>query len=202
MTLKPFTLLALGDSYTIGENLALYDSFPYQTIQLLRKAGYPFNAPEIIAKNGWTTEELRNGIKHTIFQPTYHFVSLLIGVNDQYQGKDLQKYSTSLEMLIKQAISFAANKPDSVFVFSIPDWGRTPFAEGKDRLKIRKEINDFNDLKKNMAHQYKVNYYAVEDKSDSLLDPAMLADDHLHPSAVVYKKWALHLATEIEKLLA
>ena len=119
------TYLALGDSYTIGELVPVYDNFPYQTIQLLRKQ-FPdtvFHAAEIIAKTGWTTDELLEGIAHTQCNPTYEFVSLLIGVNNQYRGSDLENYRHEFSILLNKAIAFAGNKNQHVFVLSIPDWG-------------------------------------------------------------------------------
>lgn len=200
---KPFTYLALGDSYTVGEGVAIYESFPYQTVQFLRKAGHDFNSPEIFAKTGWTTDELKNGIKQTFFRASYDFVSLLIGVNDQYREKGLQAYSTNFELLLKLAIGFAANKPDHVFVLSIPDWGSTPFAADKNSEMITNEINSFNDVNVKIAARYKVNYITLAQfKNEFLSGQSWLAPDLLHPSGKEYAKWALRLAEEIQKLLA
>ena len=104
---KKYSYLALGDSYSIGEALPLAESFPYQTIQLLRKAGYDFQAAEIIAKTGWTTDELLGAISQTIFATTYDFVSLLIGVNNQYRGMPIEEYRSTFEILLQKAISFS-----------------------------------------------------------------------------------------------
>ena len=132
--------LALGDSYTIGEKVLLSESFPYQTVQALRKKNIAINAPEIIAKNGWTTADLSDAIDTTILLKKYDIVSLLIGVNNQYDGKNMDDYTIEFEKLLYQAIIFAGHKNKNVFVLSIPDWGATPFAENKDRQKITKEI--------------------------------------------------------------
>ena len=118
---KKYSYLALGDSYSIGEALPLAESFPYQTIQLLRKAGYDFQAAEIIAKTGWTTDELLGAISQTIFATTYDFVSLLIGVNNQYRGMPIEEYRSTFEILLQKAISFSDKRNDHVFVLSIPD---------------------------------------------------------------------------------
>src|SRR5690349_12637420 len=139
--LTTFTYLALGDSYTIGESVPIYESFPYQTVQLLRRAGHNFHAAEIVAKTGWTTDELFNNITHTKLQSPYDFVSLLIGVNNQYRGRPVDEYKTQFNELLQQAISFAGNKPSHVIVLSIPDWGATPFAAGRDTKKIADEID-------------------------------------------------------------
>lgn len=203
MSAKSFTYLALGDSYTIGEHVALYESFPYQTVQLLRKAGHNFNAPEIIARTGWTTDDLKKGIRNTIFQTSYDVVSLLIGVNDQYSKKDLREYVTNFELLLKQAISFAADKATHVFVLSVPDWSGTPYAEKENRPGVTEEINAFNAENKKIALRYKVHYIPVtQSLAEIHLDPTWLASDLLHPSGKEYGQWSLLLAGEIQKLLA
>ncbi len=202
MASKTYTLLALGDSYTIGEGVALYDSFTYQTIQLLRKAGHNFNAPEIIARTGWTTDDLKNAIRNTQLQTTYNYVSILIGVNDQYQGKNINDYATNLELLLKQSISFAANNPSNVFVISIPDWGQTPFASGRNQQQITKEINEFNKVNESLALQYKAHYILITEEIKDPMNLTFLAADQLHPSRKEYARWANRLADEIQKLLA
>jgi hypothetical protein len=127
-----YTYLALGDSYTIGESVLIQKSFPYQTVQLLRRQGYHFSAPEIVAKTGWTTDELEEGIKDHEFLAKYDFVSLLIGVNNQYRGRDVMLYKMEFEELLKKALSFVHNKSSHVIVVSIPDYSVTPFAQSKD----------------------------------------------------------------------
>ncbi len=133
---QTYSYLALGDSYTIGENVPIYDSFPYKTVQLLRKAGYSFYAPEIVAKTGWTTDELQTGIASNKLLPQYDIVSLLIGVNNQYRARSLQEYTQQFEALLQQAIGFANNKHTHVFVLSIPDWGVTPLPKTGTALPL------------------------------------------------------------------
>ena len=140
MQQKKYTYLALGDSYTIGEGLPMQDNFPYQTVQLLSESGYSVEIPTIVAKTGWTTDELQRAIGSHILQTRYDFVSLLIGVNNQYRGTGLEEYAKQFEELLQQAIQFAGNS-SHVFVFSIPDWGVTPFAEGRDREYIANRID-------------------------------------------------------------
>jgi hypothetical protein len=131
-----YTYLALGDSYTIGEGVPLHDSYPYQAVQMLRNSGKSFQAPEIIAKTGWTTSELASQIDHTILNRVYDFVSLLIGVNNQYRGMLSSHYSIEFGELLARSISLAGEKPSLVFVLSIPNWGLTPFANGKIQIKL------------------------------------------------------------------
>jgi lysophospholipase L1-like esterase len=189
-----FTYLALGDSYTIGESVPIYESFPYQAVQLLRQAGYHFHAAEIVAKTGWTTDELFTDITHRLLQPPYDIVSLLIGVNNQYRGRPLDEYKTQLTELLQQAIAFADNKPSHVIVLSIPDWGVTPFAAGRDAKKIAAEIDAFNAAQKSIAEKYKVHYIDITPGTrEAANDDTLLAGDKLHPSGKEYARWAKRL---------
>lgn len=195
-----YTYLALGDSYTIGESVPVFDNFPYQTVQLLRKAGYHFHAAEIVAKTGWTTDELFDGITHSLLQPPYDFVSLLIGVNNQYRGRPVDDFTTGFNQLLQQAIAFAGNKPSRVIVLSIPDWGATPFAAGRDTNKIASEIDAYNAAKKTIAEKYKVHYIEITTGTrEAANDESLLASDKLHPSGKEYARWAKKLADIIIK---
>lgn len=197
-----FSYLALGDSYTIGESVPIYESFPYQTIQLLRLAGYNFQAAEIVAKTGWTTDELFNNITHTKLQSPYDFVSLLIGVNNQYRGRPVDEYKTQFTELLQQALAFAGNKPSRVIVLSIPDWGATPFAAGRDAQKIAFEIDTFNAAQKSIAEKYKVHYIDITPGTrEAANDDTLLAGDKLHPSGKEYARWAKRLAEVISREL-
>ena len=132
------SLICLGDSYTIGESVALHAGFPYQTIQLLRSAGLHFHAPEIIAKTGWTSFELADHLIKQQLNESYDFVSLLIGVNNQYRGLDLESFSEDLSFLIKKAIHLTGGNSKQVFLMSIPDWTITTF--GHSNKKITQQI--------------------------------------------------------------
>jgi lysophospholipase L1-like esterase len=194
----PKTYLALGDSYTIGESLPIYESYPYQTVQLLREKGVQITAPEIIAKTGWTTDELAAAIDQTRLIEQYDYVSLLIGVNNQYRGRKSDEYAMQFEELLKRAISFSTNGTSHVFVISIPDWGATPFAEGRDKKKIAEEINAFNDINKSISEKYGVGYIEITEGSrDAKKNPSLVARDKLHPSGTEYSKWANKLAEKI-----
>ena len=195
------TYLALGDSYTIGEGVPLFESFPYQVVQLLRKSGHNFHAPEIIAKTGWSTDELIEGIHSTLLQPTYDFVTLLIGVNNQYRGRSIEEYSPQFEQLLIRAIEFCGDHPSHVIVLSIPDWGATPFAADRDQKKIAGEINAFNAVNKNIATQYKAHYIDITPGTRaSAKDESMLTADKLHPSGKEYFQWASRVAQIIGSL--
>ena len=188
---KAISYLALGDSYTVGESVPLYENFPYQLVQQLRKKGIRVSAPEIVAKTGWTTDELLSGINQTNFLPAYDFVTLLIGVNNQYRGRSIEEYAIQFETLLQKAIKFAKDKPSKVVVVSIPDWGATPFAKDRDTKKIATEIDAFNAVNKRIAIQYKVHYADITPGSrDALNDKDLVAKDGLHPSGKEYAKWA------------
>lgn len=195
-----YSYLALGDSYTIGENVPIYDSFPYQTVQLLRKAGYSLYAPEIVAKTGWTTDELQAGIANNKLLTQYDLVSLLIGVNNQYRGRSLQEYTEHFEALLKQAITFANNKHTHVFVLSIPDWGVTPFAKDRNSVTIAHEIDSFNAVNKLFAEKYNVNYIDITPGTRlAANDTSLLAPDQLHYSGKEHLNWAEKLTLKIQQ---
>lgn len=202
MTKHYFSYLALGDSYTIGESVPLHEGFPYQTVQLLRKKGLHFHAPEVIAKTGWTSFELADHVLHTALSEHYDFVSLLIGVNNQYRGLTISEFENDFEYLLKKAIYFAGNKPERVIVLSIPDWGVTPFAAERDATKISSEINAYNKVceekvKKLGGHFIDITTQTRQAKNDETL----LAPDKLHYSAKSHKVWAEKVASTIEKNL-
>ena len=137
--------LALGDSYTIGEGATHAERWPVQLAALARAQGLPLAAPDIIARTGWTTAELLDAIEASGNQRTdYGLVSLLIGVNNQYRGQPVARYRAELRELLARATRFAGGRPGRVLVLSIPDWGQAPFAEGRDRVRIGQEINEFN----------------------------------------------------------
>ncbi|MEY3577739.1 MAG: hypothetical protein RL394_1324 [Bacteroidota bacterium] len=195
---KQKSFLALGDSYTIGESVPIYESFPYQTVQLLRNKGISMHAAEIIAKTGWTTDELMAGIDRTTFEKSYDIVTLLIGVNNQYRGKDPAVYEKEFEKLLNKAIAFAGGNKQHVFVISIPDWGATPFAASRDRVKIRKEIDLFNSINKKITDDAGIAYVSITEGSREATSNALLvAKDGLHPSGLEYGRWAKKLADAI-----
>jgi len=197
-----FSYLALGDSYTIGEGVPLYQSYPYQAVQLLRSWGKSFNAPEIVARSGWTTSELASQIDHSILNTVYDFVSLLIGVNNQYRGTPANLYCLEFEELLTRSLSFAGDRPSRVFVLSIPDWSLTPFANGLDKDKITGEIALFNEKNRSISAKYGVNYIDVTTGSpESADDVSFLTEDGLHPSGKAYARWAHLLAEAMKKAL-
>lgn len=197
---KMHTYLALGDSYTIGELVPYKDNFPHITQRLLLKNGLSITEPVIVATTGWTTDELQAAIMERNISGTYDIVTLLIGVNNQYRGRSIENYSTEYEQLLKQAIHFAGNRPDHVFVLSIPDWGVTPFAADRDAAKIAVEIDAFNAAKKTITDKYNCHYIDITPSTRrNGKNPDYLASDGLHPSEKEYAIWSDLLAKEIIK---
>ena len=196
------SLLCLGDSYTIGEGVAIHESFPYQLLQLLRNKGFDFHAPEIVAKTGWTTFELSDHLSQTILHQHYDFVTLLIGVNNQYRNLPVEDYKTDFQFLLEKAISLANEQPDKVIVLSIPDWSATPFAEGRDRQLIANEIDAFNMVNEEISKASQVHYINITPGTrEALGNESLLAADKLHPSAIEYKRWAEQVKSIIANVL-
>ena len=196
---KPYYYLALGDSYTIGEMVAPPDNFPGQVYNILQNAGINLQASRIIAKTGWTTDELEIGIINANnadpLRSSYDFVSLLIGVNNQYRGRSVDNYKPEFEELLKKAIRYAGNRPERVVVLSIPDWGVTPFANGRDRAQIAREIDAYNAANKEITLRYNVHYIDITPWTrEAATDNSLLTSDGLHPSGKEYKRWAERIA--------
>ena len=197
---RSYHYLALGDSYTIGESVPSTDNYPNQLTALLRLAGYDFLPPRIVARTGWTTDELEAGIvsanNEQRLYSNYDFVTLLIGVNNQYRGRSLDQYRAEFEELLKKAVRYADNRPQRVAVLSIPDWGVTPFASGRDRAQIAREIDAFNAANREISERYNIYYIDVTPWTrEAAADPTLLSIDGLHPSAKEYRRWAERLYT-------
>ncbi|OSZ78055.1 lysophospholipase [Chitinophagaceae bacterium IBVUCB1] len=196
------TYLALGDSYTIGEQVPAADNFPHQTVAMLNAQGIKVKEPIIIATTGWTTDELAAAIKERALQDTYSFVTLLIGVNNQYRGRSIDNYKEEYTQLLDTAIRYANGHTQNVFVLSIPDWGVTPFADGRDRAQIAKDIDAYNAACKEITLAHKCHYLDITDSTrKNGTTPAYLAEDGLHPSGKEYKIWAERLAPMVVKVL-
>lgn len=196
------SLLCLGDSYTIGEGLPLHQSFPYQLLQMLRKSGHHFHAPEIVAQTGWTTFELAEHLIHHQLQEHYDFVTLLIGVNNQYRDLDETDYKEDFEFLVRKAVHLAKGNAEKVIVVSIPDWGVSPFAKTKDPKKIAAAIDKFNKINENVAFKYDCSYCSITANTRaSKNSPELYVEDGLHPSAGQYTQWATAIAEMMRKMI-
>ena len=195
-----YSYLALGDSYTIGESVPAAGAFPYQLETELIKAGYPISRPEIIATTGWTTDELISAINNSdLKDKKYDIVTLLIGVNNQYRGYNQETYRTEFIQLLNTAIAYANGNKKHVFVLSIPDWGVTPYADGRDRSQIAREIDQFNAINKQETQKAGVAYVDITPISKQAANDASLnAEDGLHPSAKMYGLWVKELLPVVE----
>ena len=181
--------LALGDSYTIGESVAVDERWPVQLAKVLRKKGIDCADPTIIATTGWRTDDLKHAMEKANLKPEYTFVSLLIGVNNYYQGKSEEGYTPEFEELLRSTIALAGGNKSRVFVVSIPDYGYTPF--GKDKqAAISAGIDAFNAVNKSIAQKLGVKYIYITDISRlGLVTPDLVASDGLHPSGKMYNAW-------------
>ncbi|MCP4654530.1 MAG: SGNH/GDSL hydrolase family protein [bacterium] len=183
--------LALGDSYTIGVGVAPLERFPVQLVALLRARGVAMAEPVIVAQDGWTTDELAAGIDQARPNGPYELVTLLIGVNNQYRERDLGEYRTQYRDLLQRAVNLAGGDPRRVIVVSIPDWGVTPFAAGRDRGRIAAAIDRFNAVKRDETERAGAAFVDVTAESRRAADDStLLAADGLHPSGTMYAGWA------------
>ncbi len=196
--------LALGDSYTIGESVKQVESFPYQLQNLLKTERINVTTPKVIATTGWTTDELQKAILQAKLTQKFDFVTLLIGVNNQYRGNSIITYKKEFSELLQTAISFANGDKTKVFVISIPDWGVTPFAKsaGKSQQSISTEIDNFNAANQEITVAAGVSYTNITPGSrKALSDLSLIANDGLHPSSKMYSEWANALFPKVLAVL-
>ncbi|WP_158800609.1 SGNH/GDSL hydrolase family protein [Pedobacter sp. L105] len=196
------TFLALGDSYTIGHDVPEEQNFPHQLTALLNANGLHVTDPTLIAKTGWTTDELISAIQSATIAPKYDLVTLLIGVNNQYRAYSIDTYRIEFKKLLKTAVNFAGGNKAHVFVLSIPDWGATPFGaeSGRGPENIGKEIDAYNAINREESLKAGVKYTDITPGSKKAVkDVSLVASDGLHPSGKMYKEWASLLAPAVLK---
>lgn len=194
--------LALGDSYTIGESVLPAERYPVQAVKLLAEENIRFASPEIIARTGWTTADLWYALQDKPTSPQYDLVTLLIGVNNQYQGRSQDEYTNGFSQLLSKAVQFAGNRPQRVIVLSIPDYAVTPFARGADTERISREIDQFNAINKKITQQAGIAYVDVTTASrTAATDPSLIASDSLHFSGKAYTQWAKMLVPVVKNAL-
>ena len=190
-------MLALGDSYTIGESVEIDQRWPHQFVAELRKLGANADLPDYIATTGWTTSNLLDGIDSKLDkEKDYNLVSILIGVNNQYQGRDISIYEPELRRIIDLALGITGQDTSRLFVLSIPDYAYTPF--GKGDTSISNEIDAYNEMNRRVSMDYGIAWIDITPISRrGLNESALVAGDGLHPSGEQYREWVeklfLHL---------
>lgn len=183
------SFLALGDSYTIGEGAEPEDRWPVQLVAALRTRGIGVADPEIVAKTGWTTDELLSEIENRSISGQWDLVSLLAGVNDQYRGYGVRSYEQTFSDLLARALSFA-KLPSRLIVLSIPDWGVTPFAASRDGVAVAAEIDAFNAVAERLSRREGARFIDITPVSRlAATDTSLLVSDGLHPSGAMYRMW-------------
>jgi len=196
------TYLALGDSYTIGQSVDTTERYPVQTVNLLRQKGIQIKEPDIIAVTGWTTTNLINTLNNNPPKTNYSTVTLLIGVNNQYQHLNIDEYKVEFTELLNRAIIYANNNKAHVIVLSIPDYSVTPYAAGADTAQIAREIDEFNAANKTITLAAGVQYLDITPISrEAKYNLQLVAVDGLHPSAFQYQKWSALLAPLMQQQL-
>ncbi|MEL7341008.1 MAG: SGNH/GDSL hydrolase family protein [Bacteroidota bacterium] len=196
------SFLALGDSYTIGESVPKAERWPVQLAAKLLAEGTEVSPPTIIARTGWTTDELQAAIAASGEADTFGLVSLLIGVNNQYRGYPFAQYETEFVALLQRAIAFAEGDPKRVFVVSIPDYGATPFGQSGDPDKIGRELDRYNAYADSICQAREIPFFNITPISrEAVNDPELVASDNLHPSAKMYGQWVDLLWEEVKELV-
>jgi lysophospholipase L1-like esterase len=198
---KSITYLALGDSYTIGESVDAKLRYPEQLSDSLRALKVEVNTLKVIAKTGWTTDELDNAINNTTdLKPSYDLVSLLIGVNNQYRGRTVESYKPEFTALLERAIKFAGGNKNHVFVVSIPDYAFTPFGSGSTKISLG--IDEYNAANEEITKKMGVKHFNITPISrEGLADKDLVAKDGLHPSGKQYTRWTSLFLQNIKTLL-
>ena len=200
---KQLSFLALGDSYTIGESVNPNLRWPVQLVDSLNTTNkFSFKPPQIIARTGWTTSELQKAIAESNISETYDLVSLLIGVNNQYRGYNIELYRQEFRALLEESIYFARNDTSRVFVVSIPNYGVTPFGIKKGEEKIRQELLEYDKIAEQISSEYGIPFVNITPISErAKTDSSLIANDELHPSGKMYSEWIHEILPVVKSLL-
>ena len=195
-----FNYLALGDSYTVGESVSSNQSFPMQLSERLESELNTNVETKIIARTGWRTDDLQKGISNTRIDKPQDLVTLLIGVNNQYQGKPFEQYEKEFPELLGIALDFVEGNAEKVLVISIPDYAFTPFGQSRDVDKISRDIDRYNEFAKSIASENKVSFVEITDLTRMGLEqPQLVASDGLHPSGEAYSKFLDRILPLVEE---
>lgn len=202
MSDSSLTYLALGDSYTIGESVPVAERWPAQLVDTLMRAGIDFDSFRIIARTGWTTDELTQALADSMSIGTYDMVSLLIGVNNQFRGYPFDQYEREFVALLDSAIKYAGDDLEKVFVVSIPDYGVTPFGQTRDTARIAQELDQYNAYAQQICEARSIPFFNITPISREAIDePELVASDGLHPSGEMYRQWVELMVADVQKLI-
>ena len=186
---ESYSFLALGDSYTVGEGVSYEESWPSQFVDYALDRGIDFKNPELIAQTGWKTYDLLDAIKSSNLSVKYDFISLLIGVNNQFNSRPLSEFEDDLNEILTE-INYLKKGDSKVIIISIPDWGYSPYGSNYDRERISDEIDQFNNILKKISEQNNLNFVDVTQISRlAIKEPNLIAKDNLHPSELMYSEW-------------
>ncbi len=193
--------LALGDSYTIGQSVEVNERWPVQFLKELKATTNVIDTLQIIAQTGWRVDQLKEAMNSSDLEPPYGIVSLLIGVNNQYQGQNANDFRPEFIEILEKSLKLVENRTERLFVISIPDWGASPYGFGFDRAKVSKEINEFNSVVKEESEKRGLRYFNITTISRrALIDRTLIASDGLHPSGKMYKLWVDKIIPIISKI--
>ena len=193
--------LALGDSYTVGASVTFSERWPVQFLDELKLYTTVLDTLQIIATSGWRVDQLKFGMDNSNLEPPYGLVSLLIGVNNQYQGQNANDFRPEFIEMLEKSLKLVNYRKERFFVISIPDWGASPYGFGFDRAKVSKEINEFNSVVKEESEKRGLRYFDITAISRrALIDRTLIASDGLHPSGKMYKLWVDMMIPEISKI--
>ena len=193
--------LALGDSYTIGQSVEVNERWPVQFLKELKATTNVIDTLQIIAQTGWRVDQLKEAMNSSDLESPYGIVSLLIGVNNQYQGQNANDFRPEFIEILEKSLKLVENRTERLFVISIPDWGASPYGFGFDRAKVSKEINEFNSVVKEESEKRGLRYFDITAISRrALIDRTLIASDGLHPSGKMYKLWVDMMIPEISKI--
>lgn len=193
--------LALGDSYTIGQSVEINERWPVQFLKELKTSTSAIDTLQIIAQTGWRVDQLNEAMNNSDLEAPYGLVSLLIGVNNQYQGQKANSFKPEFIEILERSLKLVDNRKERLFVVSIPDWGASPYGATLNRTQISKEIDEFNSVLKEESEKRGVRYFNITTISRrALTDNSLIAIDRLHPSGKMYKLWVDKIIPVISKI--
>ena len=196
-----FKFLALGDSYTIGQSVEINERWPVQFLKELKTSTSAIDTLQIIAQTGWRVDQLNEAMNNSDLEAPYGLVSLLIGVNNQYQGQKANSFKPEFIEILERSLKLVDNRKERLFVVSIPDWGASPYGATLNRTQISKEIDEFNSVLKEESEKRGIRYFNITTISRrALTDNSLIASDRLHPSGKMYKLWVDKIIPVISKI--